>query len=295
MKTIDLDSQIENISKISLDRRKFFRQAGMLGFGAAASGLLLSGAKAQAQESSYAIEDTVAEIFTAFLIAEDLATTFYFNGLSGPVIQDPNLAGPGGSARNITSSGNAGNVNYLQAALIEEIEHANLFRDLLTGAATGASADPYQTFYFPEGTFTTLSTFLTYLNALENAFIGAYLILIQEMSAKAAAAIAGKLTGADAKYSAAEYENFALIGASILGVESEHRVLGRVIGNNNPANNLNYEQLDGLASIYNGPKSAVVALTPFLTPSTGPGYSLGTALADWRLVTEGITTTGGQP
>jgi hypothetical protein len=295
MKTIDLDSQIENISKMSLDRRKFFRQAGMLGFGAAASSLLLSGTKVQAQENSYQQKDTMAEILTAFLIAEDLATTFYYNGLVGPVIQDPNLAGPGGSARNITSSGNAGNVNYLQAALIEELEHANLFRDVLTGNPGDASADLYQTFYFPEGTFTMLSTFLTYLNALENAFIGAYLLFVQEMSSKAAAAQAGKLTGADAKYSASEYENFALIAASILGVESEHRVLGRVIGNNNPANNLNYEQLDGLTSIYNGPKSAVVALTPFLAPSTGPGYSLGTARGDWRSVTEGITTTGGQP
>jgi hypothetical protein len=35
---------------------------------------------------------------------------FYYNGLVGGVIQDPNLAGPGGSADNVSSSGNAGNV-----------------------------------------------------------------------------------------------------------------------------------------------------------------------------------------
>ena len=76
-------------------------------------------------------KDTVKEIFTAALIAEDLATTFYYNGLIGTVIQDPNLAGSSGSATNVTSSGNAGNVNYVQAALTEEISHANLFRSLL--------------------------------------------------------------------------------------------------------------------------------------------------------------------
>jgi hypothetical protein len=133
------------------------------------------------------------------------------------------------------------------------------------------------------------------LNTLENAFIGAYLLLVQEFSAKAALATAGNLSVADAKYSAAQYENFALIGASILGIESEHRVLGRVIGNNNPANNLNFEQLDGLTAIWNGKTSALAALTPFVTSTTGPGYSLATVLTEYRVLTQGIMTTGGQP
>lgn len=295
MNTNELQSQINTISKISLDRRNFFRKAGMFGIGAAASGLLASSTKAHAQENSSQIADTTAEILTAFLIAEDLATTFYYNGLSGPVVQDPNLAGPGGSPRNIQSTGNAGNVNYLQAALIEEIKHANLFREVLNGSSAKVTSDPYQTFYFPAGTFDTLTPFLATLNALENAFIGAYLLLVQEFSAKAALAASGKLTGADASYSAAQYENFALIGASILGVEAEHRVLGRVIGNQNPANNLNFEQLDGLTAIYNGKASAVLALTPFLTPSTGPGYSVAVAVANYRVVTLTINPTGGQP
>ncbi|HZL53933.1 MAG TPA: hypothetical protein VFC37_23625 [Terracidiphilus sp.] len=64
-----------------------------------------------------------------------------------------------------------------------------------------------------------------------------------------------------------------------MGIECEHRVLGRVISNSNPANNRNYETTDGITAVYNGKQSAVVALTPFLTPSTGPGYSLQTVLA----------------
>lgn len=132
MKTSDLDTQIETAAQSRLearfDRRKFVRQAGMLGLGAVASGIALAGKPAEAQSPSQSM-DTTAEIFTAFLIAEDLATTFYYNGLISPgVIQNVNLAGPGGSATNVTASGNLGNVEYVRAALSEEIAHANLFR-----------------------------------------------------------------------------------------------------------------------------------------------------------------------
>ena len=311
MKLMDKDSQIESldldagasavadvsVSNSALDRRNFFRKAGMFGFGAAVSALALKGTPAMAQNNIYQTEDTFAELVTAFLIAEDLATTFYYNGLIGGVIQDPNLAGPGGSATDITSGGNAGNVNYLQAALFQEIEHANLFRGLLTGSSAEAATDPYTTFYFPAGTFATLTPFLTILNALENAFIGAYINLVQELSYKALAAAAGTLTGGDTKYSAKEYQYFALVAGAILGVESEHRVLGRVIGNNNPANNYNFERTDGLTSIYNGPNSAVVALTPFLSASASfsEAHTLAPALANYRIVTQGVTVGGSLP
>jgi hypothetical protein len=78
-----------------------------------------------------------------------------------------------------------------------------------------------------------------------------------------------------------------------MGIECEHRVLGRVISNSNPANNLAYEQTDGLNAVYNGPNSAVAALTPFLTPSTGPGYSLATALANQSSVS--LPVSGNPP
>jgi len=292
MKKTELESQIENIAQARLDRRKFFRQAGYFGLGAAASGLALTGTPARAQSNPYQTQDTTAEILTAFLIAEDLASTFYYNGLVGAVIQDPNLAGPGGSATNVGTGGNPGNVDYLRAALFQELEHAQIFRNLLTGKPNASSADPYQTFYFPAGTFDTLSSFLGILDALENAFIGAYITVIQEFSVKAALAASGKLTGADAKYSAKQYEIFAKSATSIMGVECEHRVLGRVIGNENPANNLTYESTDTLQSIYNGPHSAVVALTPFLTSSTGPGYSFQQVITDARLV---YVQTSGSP
>ena len=269
-----------------VDRRNFFRQSGLIGLGAATSGLLIPAAFAattNSQASEQAL-DTVTEIFTAALVAEDLASTFYYNALVGPVLQDPALAGSGGGINDITN-GNQPNLQYIQAALTEEINHANLFRTLLGGAKS--TSDPYQVFYFPAGTFDMIGNFLAILNALENAFIGAYLNAVQEF-----AYLSAHVT-ANSKYTAAELQYFAKVAASIMGIECEHRVLGNVIANVNPANNLNYEQTDGIQSVYNGPHSAFAALTPFVTPSTGQGYSLQTALEGASKV--GIIVQGSYP
>jgi hypothetical protein len=279
MKILDIDSQIATVAQTRLDRRNFFRKAGYFGLGAAVTGMAISSKPAGAQASAQS-QDTTAELFTAFLIAEDLATTFYYNGLVGGMIQDPALAGPGGTAKRPNSADNIEDIGYLRAALTQEFIHANFFRHLLTGSQANSGGDPYQTFYFPDGTFDTLTSFLGILNALENAFIGAYLTLIQEFANKAILASTGGLSGADAKYSAKQYVLMAKQAASIMGVEAEHRVLGRDLGNVNPANNTVYEGVDGLTSIFNGTSSAVVALTPFLTSSTGPAYSLATAISN---------------
>ena len=308
MKNQTVDTQIEAMVQARLDRRKFFRQAGLFGLGAAATGLALGNAvpaRADEQESSAEraqewaqSKDTVTEIFTAALIAEDLATTFYYNVLVGPVIQDSNLAGKGGTATNVAASGNVGNVAYVRAALSEEIAHANLFRSLL--GIPEAAKDPVQTFYFPPSVFATLSGFTGLLDALENAFVGAYLNAIQEFATKAAYVRAhganhdGDHDGDDSKYSAEQLEYFAKVAASIMGIEAEHRVLGRVISNTNPANNLCYEQTDGLNAVYNGPNSAVAALTPFLSSSSGwSAYSLASALGNQASVS--LPCTGAPP
>lgn len=269
------------------DRRSFFKGIGFAGLGAVAATYLAGGAtEAEAQQipmvtPNFMGSDRPEQILTAALIAEDLATTFYYNGLIGGVIQDPALAGPGGSATNVTASGNLGNVNYLQAALSAEIQHATLLRTLL-GLGSDPSVDPAQTFYFPKGSFDTLSAFTGLLDALENAFIGAYTLAVRSFAHMGSITSKGPAVfGYKGKaFSASEFEYFAEVAATIQGVESEHRVLGRVISNTNPANNLYYEQTDGLTSVYNGDKSAVVALTPFLSMSTGPSYSFATAIAN---------------
>jgi hypothetical protein len=301
----NLPKEFRSVSEVLINRRNFMLRSSVAGVAAVAAPLLVGVASptvaradenespAERAEEAAQAKDTVAEIATAALIAEDLATTFYYNGLVGGVIQDPNLAGPGGTADNVTSSGNLGNVNYIQAALTEEISHANLLRGLLKIPA--ASSDPVQTFYFPAGTFDTIGPFLGLLDALENAFIGAYLNAIQEFSR-----MASLVRGSDSRrewnskaYSAEELDYLAKVSAAIMGIECEHRVLGRVISNSNPANNRNYETNDGITAVYNGSSSAVVALTPFLTPSTGPGFSLQTALSNQGSVS--IPVAGAPP
>ncbi len=279
---------IDGSKKPSSGRRAFLKGAGMSGLGAAALALTANPGKLFAQGST---PDTVTQIVTAALIAEDLATTFYYNGLVGHVIEDPALAGsgggiiPGGGLR--ITNGNAGNVRYIQAALSEEITHANLLRSLLK--KSDPSTDPAQTFYFPSDTFYTIGTFLATLDALENAFIGAYLNAIREFSTLAAKANANPAFKQDSQ----TLTYYAVVAASIMGVESEHRTLGRVIAGMDPANNRNYESYDGLTSVYNGPNSAVMALTPFITPSNGQAYTLADALANQASVS--IPVSGGPP
>ena len=233
-----------------------------------------------------AAADTVQQIFTAALIAEDLATTFYYNGLVGGVIQDPSLAGPEGTALGVF--GSAGNVGYLRGALAQEIAHADLLRSLTGHALDSKSsnsskgshgfdsaADPVQTFYFPARTFDDLDTFLTILDGLENAFIGAYLGAIRELTRMAAGLgpeAAVQLDAGGTPYTRAQLAFFVEAAATILGTEAEHRALGRVIGRAIPANDLCYEQRSGIRMVWTGPGAAVAALGHFVQPG-GEGFS----------------------
>ncbi|HLH05073.1 MAG TPA: ferritin-like domain-containing protein [Bryobacteraceae bacterium] len=280
--------------KTNHGRRKFFKGLGKMAAGGTAA-MLFGELPVLRAQSTGASQDTANQIFLAALIAEDLATTFYYSGLVGKVVQDPNLAGPGGTATkpNPTNS-NIPNLDYVRAALNQEIQHADLLRTV-GNFGKDASTDPYQTFYFPAGTFDTLNNFIATLEALENAFIGAYLNAIREFASLASrSGERGVPNGPyGGPYSAAQLEYFAEVAGSILGVEAEHRVLGRVITNTPQANNLNYEQTDGLTSVYHGSSSAVAALTPFLNPNTGPAVSLSTALYDAKMI--GLNSTGTIP
>lgn len=281
-----------------LPRRSFVSRAGLFGLSAAAAAFL-PGMPVRAEDSGRDLDnlsgDTAQEIFTAALIAEDLASTFYYNGLTGTVIMDPALAGPGGSATDVSSSGDAGNVAYFRAALSEEITHANLLRSLI--GKTSSTTDPVQTFYLPSSAFETIDGFTGLLDALENAFIAAYLSATIEFAQMAVDAKGYGHRQRDASgkpYKTTDLEYFAQVAASIMGVEAEHRVLGRDVSGMMPANNRNYELQDRIFSVFNGKKSAVVALTPFLVP--GPGltaYSLQDALTNAGKVA--LTVQGAPP
>lgn len=286
------------------NRRDFVKRAALAG-ASVAGGSFLLGLPASAKMNSFPAllrdqddhrdgrpADTAQQIFTAALIAEDLASTFYFNGLTNPnIIGDPNLAN-GGTATSPGPNAALDDIGYLRAALHQEIAHANLLRGLIGGSTF--SGDPVQEFFFPQGAFDSLVTWITVLEALENAFIGAYLTAVQELGEMASHTppeAAQQFDFADRPYKRQQLIFFAKVAASICGVECEHRALGRAIGGGAilpggsiPADNLCFEQTDGLETVFNGPKSAVAALTPFVTGKaagfSSTAFSLATALND---------------
>ena len=114
-------------------------------------------------------------------------------------------------------SSNAPDQAYLVAGFEQELNH---YRFLVANGGAALAT----TFYFPTNMFTDPQTTLNTLITLEDAFIAAYLIGIGNFSSTGLKIIAGQ----------------------ILGVESEHRTLGRVI-----ANDLGLTSVSGLA----GPES----------------------------------------
>jgi hypothetical protein len=307
-----------------VNRRSFLTGVGAVGLGAAAATLIGCGnnGSGMMKVGAAATTDTAAQIFTAALIAEDLAITTYYNALIGGVIQDPNLAGPGGTATNVTSSGSQVNVAYLQGALLEEVQHAQLLRTLLGLSNTGSGdvgAGVPATFYYPTGTFDSLANFVPLLLALETAFVGAYMTAVEEFASMAAGYNGFSATQANPAMSGSNYTQadlilYAKVAASILGVESEHRALIRAIPsvtianptfaatNLIPANNVNYESQAGLTGLIVGVSgsdtTAAAALAPFLSSSSAQsaGFSFSTANSGYNsVITAGVTTTGSIP
>ena len=140
---------------------------------------------------------SAATILTVARTAEQLAVTFYSNGIANA------------DKLNITGD----NLEYLKAALVEEQIHQQFF----TAAGGKSLAD---TFSFPQGpaTFTDLKTFIATQQQLEGVFDSAFLAAIAEF------AVLGR-------------PDLAQISGQIATIESEHRALGRAIGGLVPADN----------------------------------------------------------
>jgi len=141
--------------------------------------------------------DSIVDILTVARTAEQLAVTFYTNGIA--------------NAAKLGITGD--NLAYLKAALVEEQIHQLFF----TANGGKSLAD---TFSFPQGpqTFTDLKTFIATQQQLEGVFDSAFLAAIMEFA---------QLGRPD----------LAQIAGQIATVESEHRALGRVIGGLVPADN----------------------------------------------------------
>jgi hypothetical protein len=237
--------------------------AGAAGLGLAAVGALPRATRAA--EPQAACAEGVQQIIDTALVAEQLATTFYYTGLTTHVIMaDPRTAGSSGDPNAVGRDGNAINVAYLQAALDQEQKHARV----LTGA--GATS-PYTHFYFPATTFQSLGftnrsgTYLWVLDHLETAFIGAYLTAAQ-------------------RFGALERVDLAVVALRILAVECQHRALYRVISEDDPADNVTAEVAD-----FPCLADAVGVLKPFLTGQgfqggAGPAIALPTAAQTARAI-----------
>jgi hypothetical protein len=188
------------------------------------------------------------------LVYERFAITLYYTALTTPaVMRDRRLAGPSGDPHNpgLPPGGNPANVRILQAALDAEVKHA-------AALAQAGAASPVTHFYFPASTFHQLGsvqdarTFLGVAHASEAACVGLYLVLLSQLWH------AGR-------------RDLTRFVAEVLGVESEHRMLSRVIADVDPANDLIIEAAPFVAL-----SGAAKALRPFLT---GKGIAGGAARA----------------
>ncbi|HXT35915.1 MAG TPA: ferritin-like domain-containing protein [Chloroflexota bacterium] len=241
-------------------RASFIRKVAAAGAGLGVGGFAVSSARAAGPRAA-ATPDTVQSIINTALVAEQLATTFYYTALTTPAIMSYSALGGSSTDPNnpgMPPNGNPGNVRYFQAALDSEIKHA------ATLSKAGA-VSPATQFFFPQTTFTTLTGtggVLAILDTLETAFIAAYLVGISS-------------------FVTLGHSDLAELAAEIMGVESEHRAMGRVIGNSNPANNLTLEK-----ALFTAVSQAGTALAPFLS---GQGFS-GEATAAIPLPTSDKTT-----
>ena len=142
---------------------------------------------------------------------------------------------------------------YLRSAREEEMSHY-----LLEEGVTHKPS-PFTTFYYPPKMFTDAQTTLNVLVTLEDAFIAAYLVGVRDFSTP----------------------DLRVTAARIMGIESDHRTLARVVAPGvaaqdggpvenltgiqgkaesvDPPNNNGYERTLRWTSI----KKAVAALTPF--------------------------------
>ena len=91
---------------------------------------------------------------------------------------------------------------YLEAARQEEMSHY-LLEQSLTGKPS-----PFTTFYYPPKMFSDAQTTLNVLVSLEDAFIAAYLVGVRNFSTP----------------------DLRVAAARIMGIESDHRTLARVVG-----------------------------------------------------------------
>ncbi|GCE12223.1 ferritin-like domain-containing protein [Tengunoibacter tsumagoiensis] len=199
--------------------------------GAIAAGSLASAASLLLTQGNVSAHGSAfQDIINIAVTAERLAVTTYSYGIY-----------------NASTLGLTGdNLSYLQAALVEEQIHELFFESL--GAIPLTS-----TFSYPNGsdTFTDLSLFIQTQQQLEGIFDSAFLAAIPELASL-------------------NYLRFAQIFGQIATIEAEHRVLGRVILDDYPANNYAFTPIF-IRKIGDAPDAATKA--GYLSPTSGNSYT----------------------
>jgi len=231
--------------ELFLGRQRFL--AGAAGASLAVSGLAPAAAHAASRPGAESVQD----IINTALIAEQLATTVYYTGLTTPSVQrDRRASGSSADPHRVGPDGSPANVAFLQAALDQEQKHARIL-------ANAGAVSPYKSFYFPARMFDGLGftnhvgTYLWVLDRLETAFIGAYIAAVRRF---------GEL----------ERPDLAIVALRFLGVECQHRSLYRAISRDDPADNITLE-----VAQFAHVTEAAVALAPFLTGHDFPGGATG--------------------
>jgi Ferritin-like domain len=243
----------ENASQHS--RRLFFKRSAMMGAGLVAAGGIATLATTLAKPA-LAAETEEVDVKSGrkgltkgdrdILIAAEIAEALAVTTYSNIIDSSPFF-------KNIPND----DQGYLIAARQEEMSHY-----LLEQQATDQFV-PFTTFYYPVDMFADPQVTLNTLVTLEDAFIAAYLVGVREFSTS----------------------NFRVTAARIMGIESDHRTLARVVAGDvapqnggplktttgiqgvaesiAPPNNNGYER----TLCWNNINQAVDALLPFVDPA----------------------------
>ena len=237
----------------AFDRRSFLKKASVAGAaGAVAFGSLLeiasaSSSRAAAMPDSDNDSGGLLQEDREILIAAEIAEALAVTTYTN-IIENAPFFGR-------LASDDQG---YLQGARQEEMSHY-----LLEQSVTGMPS-PFTSFFYPPNMFADAQTTLNVLVTLEDAFIAAYLVGVRHFSTP----------------------DLRVTAARIMGIESDHRTLARVVAPNvasqdggpiewvmgiqghsesvDPPNNNGYERTLGLTDI----SQAVNALLPFADKAT---------------------------
>lgn len=182
----------------SVDRRSFLRATGASTIGLASIAALGSGplvakaaAAAQGKDNPDHKKDKPSKGDIQILVAAEIAEALAVTTYTSIINFAPFFARIPGDDQ-----------GYLEAARQEEMSHY-----LLEQSASGQPS-PFSIFYYPPGMFDSAQTTLSVLVTLEDAFIAAYLVGVRQFSTP----------------------DLRVTAARIMGIESDHRTLARVIG-----------------------------------------------------------------